>query len=319
MKLRLASVAAALGIFLSSAAAHAAPAWQYANASEDDMRDSMDVATTHKLQPGTVPVLSRFGLRFTNGDHELRRIGVLARSQTATMSLADQNNDDPFTAFATWAVVGEGKAGKVSAVGGGVFEIPIPDRPLRDHTLVLSGFEFRRQDKTDNNVRAIGVWLDTERRIARVSLIDDQGPDFAPFVKALGEVIMNLATMGVYEAAKSHGDAVKKLNDGKKINGFRPYAVTVQYAWIPNSLIEEQGVMTGTSKKPSSNMKLIGNMGLTGFEMAFTNSDHHLMELAVQPFLTSLPGLQVGAGEVRFQDSNEDDPKKWAVGFVQLK
>lgn len=294
--------------------------WHYASAHETDIHGAMEVATTKTLRDGAVPVLSSFGLRFGNGDHELRRVGVIAKTKTTTVSLADQNNDDPFEASATWAVLDRGKTGSVSAVGGGVFEIPIPGDAPKGHTLVLSGFELRRQDKTDANVRAIGVWLDEDRDVARVTLVDDQGPEFAAFIAGMGKVILGVATMGIYTAvADSQSDAVKKLNDGKEIDGFRAYAVTVQYAWIPDSVVSEHGVMTGTGNKPSSGMKLTGDLGLTGFEMAFTNGDHHLREIAVQPLLTELGGAQPGGGEVRFEDVNDDDPKKWAVGFVRLK
>jgi hypothetical protein len=49
---------------------------------------------------------------------------------------------------------------------------------------------------------------------------------------------------------------------------------------------------------------------LQGFEVMFTNSDHHLLGLGVNPS---------GNGGVLFQDNNNDDPMQWTMAYLTLK
>jgi hypothetical protein len=49
---------------------------------------------------------------------------------------------------------------------------------------------------------------------------------------------------------------------------------------------------------------------LQGFEVMFTNSDHHLLGLGVNPS---------GNGGVLFQDNNNADPMQWTMAYVTLK
>jgi hypothetical protein len=90
---------------------------------------------------------------------------------------------------------------------------------------------------------------------------------------------------------------------------YRPYRVTVQYAWIPNAIVERESAMSGTDRqrrqRPPSSID-----ALQGFEVMFTNSDHHLLGLGVNPS---------GHGGVLFQDNNNDDPMQWTLAYVTLK
>jgi hypothetical protein len=257
--------------------------------------------------------LNGFSLKFDNGDHKLRRIGVLGSGRFTELALADGNGDDPFTASANYTIFtgnGAGRivTGQVVAEGGGKFEVPLRGNAPADSTLVLSGFAFQREDGSDANLRNIGVWLDAERKVARVSLMDDQGVDFRGFESTIGAAFLNGVLPGAFEVMLSANvpRAVGKIRSAGK---YRPYRVTVQYAWIPNAIVERESAMSGTDRqrrqRPPSRID-----ALQGFEVMFTNSDHHLLGLGVNPS---------GNGGVLFQDNNNDDPMQWTMAYVTLK
>ena len=59
-------------------------------------------------------------------------------------------------------------------------------------------------------------------------------------------------------------------------------------------------------------------MALQGFTFSFSNSDHHLEQVAVD--LASASDAPVArVHPVYFKDNNWDDPMQWAVEFVTLR
>jgi hypothetical protein len=194
---------------------------------------------------------------------------------------------------------------------------------MADHKLVLRGFEFRRKDGTDANIRSVGVWLDADKNNVRVMLMDDQGPDFRGFEQYIGlffaagavapMIGQTIATNATIQ------DAVKRLNAGEKAGKYRPYAVTVQYAWIPDWIVSGRTeVVTGVGGEPSSGKTITGDTVLQGFEFYFTNSDHHLGALGIRP-----PAFNRASGDsnptVIYRDQNRDDPKRWAIAYAKIK
>ena len=298
-------------IRIDRAQAAALPSWSSSRARNAGLRDSGHTAVNPPLPAAFA--LSGFSLRFDNGDHKLRRIGVLGQGRFTELALADGNGDDPFTANANYTVFNGGGAGRivtgtVVAEGGGKFEIPLRGNAPPNSTLVLSGFAFQREDGSDANLRNIGVWLDGDRKVARVSLMDDQGVDFRGFERTIGAAFLNGVLPGAFEVmlATDVPRAVRAIRGAGK---YRPYRVTVQYAWIPDAMVERESAMSGTDRlrrqRPPSRID-----ALQGFEFMFTNSDHHLLGLGVNPS---------GNGSVLFQDNNNDDPLQWTMAYVTLK
>lgn len=296
------------------------------NAAENGIqRGGMDVGTATPFEG--VPALPGFRLRFGNGDHKLRQLGVLASTgSTANFSLSDQNGDDAFNAAASWITFrGGGRRGQVSAVGGGRFEIPLPDQKPANHRLVLTGFQFRRQDGTDANVRVVGVWLDETRNVARVSLLDDQGADFRDFASRMGAAVLTGSPeLGSLVAT---GASVTELSRRIATAGgrFRGYAVTVQYAFVPARLFDGEDSFTGTGRVPSSGKRVGTKTVLQGFEFFFENSDHHLLDIGVMPpvadrfFRTRGDALPGAVDEVvAYQDNGRDDPIRWSLKVLNL-
>lgn len=279
----------------------------------DGLRDSGQAALDPQLPEGWA--LSGFHLGFRNGDHKLRRIGVLPEGRFVRFALADQNGDDPFGARATFTGIPGVKVQQVVADGGGKFEIPLPGEAPANSTLVLSGFEFRRTDGTDANLRNIAVWTDPGHNRIIVSLTDDQGMDFRGLEATLGAVAVNavmplpgimetvtpIASTVALQRATQHG--IRKMS-GK----YRGYRVSVQYAWIPRSRVEREGALAGGDRRHREPPSRID--ALQGFEFTFNNGDHHLLGLGIN---------SSGRGDIMFQDNNTDDPIQWSAAYLTLK
>jgi hypothetical protein len=297
------------------------PPWSYtiANASENGIRESMDVAASAPLE-GT-PLLAGFRFRSENGDHKFRRMAVLAKGRVATLALSDSNgSDDSFGALSTWAVASEGISGSVTATVSGRVELPIPKPPAGGaYTLVLTGFELRRADNTDANVRSLGIWLDSAKSTARVTLLDDQGPDFRGFERTLGNAFIPMGE--VLGPATSMGEALRMI--GTRNGRFRQYAATVQYAWIPKAVVVSEDLFSGTSRQAASGKKPNAASVIEGFEFYFGNSDHNIMDVGVMPPMLRTPSSGVlrtpDEDIVEYQDLNRDDPITWSLQLATLR
>lgn len=285
--------------------------WSQADAAANGLSDEGNAGNQPALSQ--VVALRGFLMAFGNGDHKIRRIGVRPDGRFTRFSFADSNGDDPFRANASYATFSQGSIGEVTATGGGKFAIKLPTPPQPGHTLVLRGFEFRRTDGTDANLRNISVWLDGARNLAEVSLTDDQGMDFRGLERTLGLAMAAGATMlpGLMEAATASAAPVVGRNIPSMVGKYRGYQVTVQYAWIPSGLVLQEGAVAGGGGDLDS--PRIGSSidALQGFEFTFNNSDHHLLSLAVN-------GEHRGRRIFSFQDNNRDDPLQWTVTYVTL-
>ena len=174
----------------------------------------------------------------------------------------------------------------------------------------------------------LGIWLDEARNVARFSLTSYAGNSStdrwagsgARLGNARGPVVVNAP---YYNGAKVYSSAAAAdawVNANQK-NSARAFAVHLQYAFIPTSIVAGEDYFTGTSRAPSSGKEFQPRSAIQGFEFYFDNKAHHIRELGVMP---RLPGSSVSsrapAGEfIAFQDKNRDDPIKWAVKLLTIK
>lgn len=262
--------------------------------------------------------LNHFAFNFQNGDHKIRQISVLQSGSNAEFEFADSNSDDPFGGYAEWYQSNSFISDEVIAHGGGEFDIPIPN-PRAGYTPVLKGFMFRRADNTDANIRTIGVRIWPLTNVIRVNLQDDQGLDTRGWeqriAEGLGIVGIPLGLFAGSYHMYNGGGVIGRVD--ADINGHRRYDVTVQIAWVPNSMILEQENVSGTQsaiatgRTPQPNEKSV----IQGFLFTFDNSDHHLMR-----FMTSLNPANISAPRhVAFQDGDVDDPKRWFIKYINLR
>jgi len=263
--------------------------------------------TSVRPQLGEVAGLQRFSLEFSERDHKIRQIAVLAEDRFANFAFGDEDGEDDFTARASWAVFSDGVAGEVTATGGGRINLPLEPGPA-NWKLVLTGFEFRRADGTDANVRMLGIRLVPEENVARVWLIDDQGFDFRDIEETVGWTALGglfLPPLGHVIAGAASAPAAAPSRD------FRPYSVKIQYAWVPNDAIILESSASGTVPRAEPIRPPDGAIVLQGFEFAFGNSDHHLATVAVE--------LERDDPRVRFKDQGWDDPMDWSVSYAVLR
>jgi hypothetical protein len=178
---------------------------------------------------------------------------------------------------------------------------------------LLQGFQFKRARATDANVRLVAVQIAEDSRSVRVALVDDQGADFRGMdgAQSLGLAAVPLGELLALPVFGARLTGTLPEFDERRL---RTYTVTVQYVWVPPSLVLGAGLVAGTTRMadagtlPDSKDKV----GLRGFRFAFGNSDHHLRSVGVD-----LTGNQ--RQPILFQDNNLDDPVAWSVGFVRLK
>lgn len=252
---------------------------------------------TAPSQPiGPTAALSDFHFGFGNGDHKFRRLQLLVEGQMVRAALNDSNDDDPFQVYASWVNFSGGTAGVARGTGHGrdVTRLAIPAGPPR-HVFALRGFEFRRNEGTDANIRHIGI-----RHVGgtiEVLLSDDEGMD----LRGPGGAMNVLDPM--------HSFLHQQLRAGGRQG--RPYEAIVQYVWIPEVLVASTGTITGSARGQRDAARVPqGWAAIRGFTFSFLNSDHHLLAIAAK---TS------GGGVGIFRDNNEDDPVRWSIDYAALR
>lgn len=289
------------------------------NVQTDSVSGTTNTATNGALDG--VPILNGFHFRFSNGDHEFRKISVLAAStNSATIAFIDKNSDDPYKAEATWInVKGGGTRGEVHAAGMSHFDIPLPTQRPPNTRLVLTGFELR--DKDDQDVRMMGVWLDEARNVARVSLVDWVGQWVEGVGSRLGTAEGPLNDINISKKVFPNAAAADAWVRDNQRASQRIFAAHVQYAFIPTSIVAGEDYFTGTGRAPASGKQFQSRAGVQGFEFYFDQKAHHIREVGLMPPLAgAATRLRVPANEfIEFQDTNRDDPIKWAVKLLTIK
>lgn len=250
--------------------------------------------------------LSHFHIGFHNGDHKFRHLKLLVETENEVkVAFADQNGDDPFEADARWINLSDGRSGLVSGQGHGRAVTKMALRQYQDHVFALRGFEFRRAPGTDANIRHLAIRH--RNGILEVLLSDDEGEGGSRFDDGSG-----VPRVGdppeVWETYVQRQFQRQLLGGGRQ---GRPYDFSVQYVWIPKSLVASTGVVTGSERGTRDAARVPpGRAVLSGFSFSFLNSDHHLLTLMVST-------LEGGMG--RFRDNNEDDPVRWSIEYVALR
>ncbi len=239
--------------------------------------------------------LQHFAFRFQNGDHKFRLLLLRPEGHQAAVAFNDQNEDDPFEMRATWVHLPAGQAGAIGGAGHGRAVSRIPLNVPPNHVFALRGFEFRRADGTDANVRHIAI-----RRVGNfveVLLSDDEGMDLRTPQGAFN----------VLDPLHSH---LAKSLSGSGQSG-RPYRFNVQYVWIPRDLVAGEGVITGSERRRIDAARVPAAPSvIRGFSFSFLNSDHHLLHIEAST---------LGGGMGIFRDNDEDDPVRWSIEYATLR
>lgn len=281
---------------------------------------SAAVAPSSNVKSGSGWALSGFAVNFKNGDHKLNAMGVeFWQAEGAVhFTFQDQDSNDPFNAEASFYHSPAFFTAATAAMGSGAIDIPIATRA--GYTPVLAGFQFKRGDRRDANLRTIGIRLAPFKDKYRVILLDDQGVDFRGLetAAAAGFSLLGLdpfmATATLVTPA-----AFKAANPGEidPKTKLRRYAVNLQYTLVPNSQIAAEGKLSGSSRmyesgrRPQQGEKL----ALQGFLLHFQDSDHHVLQIGLAPEKAAGPG-----NPVYFCDGDCVRKKiQWQAEYVALK
>jgi hypothetical protein len=263
---------------------------------------------------GPAPAMSSFRLDFGSSDHRIQRMMIMPDTTAFRAALSDQNGDDRFRAMGAWWVIPGATGGTVSGLVRGIGEFEVPPGPPNT-TLVLSGFDFRRTDGTDANVRTLAIQLDGESRRIRTVLLDDQGTDFTSFAEAVA-VGFAFSIIGGPAGAIAGSGGMATLNQGP-VNAnsrLRAYNVEIAYAWVPNLYVDTMREVSGDNRRRVSISGVLPSheqYALTGFSFHFGNSDHFIGRM----------GVHMGdeGSVISWQDSNLDDPVQWTVRYVPVR
>jgi len=270
------------------------------------------------------PALGDFRLWYNNGDHKVRTIGILHEQGSLLAKYSDQNGDDPFHVEANFINVPGATGGTISAAGSGTFNIQLPTKPANT-TLVISGFLFERLSGTDNNIRTMSIKMDQENSLAQVSFIDDQREDYrsvdANAIVSGSLLVVPFGTI-ISTALSLEQIAKAAINEGK--NTARPYAITLQYAFIPNSRVFKNGSLSGTSRGKGLSQGQLPTwttLAYRAFVLRFNNSDHHILGVGIHlNGMATFPGQRgFESDAITWQDNNTDDPIQWLVDYSELK
>lgn len=260
-------------------------------ADASDLRDSATV--THR---GVVlGALQFFDLKFQNGDHKIKTLGLMNNGPSITTTFKDNDGDDPYTVSAGFISIDSFlKQTRFQTVTAAKCEVQCTIRiegMSKDETALLAGFEFDRIQQ-DDNVRAMSVEVLPDRSVVNVVFFDDRGPNFAGFMP-----------LPVY-------DVVKTVNGVREHK--RSFNVKVQVLIVPKKIVQGVTRIMGASGEPANlpnDSELLDSLyvyprhyALMGFGLSFKNSDHFIGQLAVNPLETP---------PVKFQDGDTDDPIAW--------
>lgn len=256
-----------------------------------DLRGSADV--THR---GPVKAaLQGFRLRFLNGDHKIRALGLMNFGEGIRATLADEGNEDPFEVSANFVAIpnfmNEMGLYTVSAERCNVRCTMRIEGMKEGQTALLAGFEFSR-GKNDRNVRGLSVEVLPDREIVNVALYDDRGPDFSGFLPIPGADIISPAS--ALEPPKDY------------------YSARVQVLLLPERLVRGVTRVIGTSRGdalapeglvPEKYQRDVRRPhALMGFGLSFNRSDHFIEHIGVDHSVVP---------SVHFQDGDTDDEISW--------
>ena len=192
------------------------------------------------------PMLNTFHLKFTNGDHKVRKIAIEPGNDRIDATLADRNSDDPIKLEARLIDSTNSYAlRKVTRKCTGACTVPIVKNKSKGAQLFLAGFSFRRVKGGDSNIKTLQLMPNSDSTAYQVDFSDDGTFEY--------EVTIHYGFYGASRTRKRD-----ETLTGYRLPGKR------------NSVIK----MTKSRSASASTLR--------GFSFKFLNGDHHLKDIAVQ-------------------------------------
>lgn len=164
------------------------------------------------------PVLAGFRLRFVDGDHQVRRIGVTASNDAVRGILSDANGRDDISLRANYRSAPVYRPAAASKQCRGTCTIPVATPPTDgagNWELVLVGFSFDNLGGGDSKVRKLEIRPASDRRSYRVELRDNGTFDVKATLQYAwirGDGLTGRTTVTGARKAGSHQQTVKMAN-----------------------------------------------------------------------------------------------------------
>ncbi len=143
------------------------------------------VARTYAEVSLSNPLLAAFSLRFDNGDHKLRAIGIThGAKRRANAEFADKDNNDPMKMDVTFRQAPVAKSYSVTQKCRGTCTLAIKPGPGgKQWRLALRGFRLWRPSGQDSNVREIAVAPSGDMKSYKVTFKDNGTFDYTATVQ----------------------------------------------------------------------------------------------------------------------------------------
>lgn len=188
-------------------------------------------------------LLGGFWFDFTNDDHHLKTIAVMARTapDRTILHFNDKNSDDPFTYFTRQVVTTNAVLQRTASVATsqncerpGLCNLSIGT--FRGYVFVLQGF-YLSYEGTDHHMNRIAVF-------------------------------------------ENNGTLTIAFNDK---NGDDYFGARVEYAWVPTSMIQSMGHAADRSEGLAffDGVPKEGEFVVRGFDFDFADEDHHVNMIGI--------------------------------------
>jgi hypothetical protein len=247
--------------------------------------------------PGEVILLRGFDFRYLNGDHHINIIEVRPQTDNSlAITFGDRNLDDPMeyevslTKVTLPGVISPPPAGGTCSGGTCTFPLQAPPNS-RDYIFVLRGFQL--------------------------NFLEEDGGFPSPGTCNQFFCDHHLSIVGIEPTG---GNIAVTYQDQ---NGDDDYAVTIDYSYVPRSLVQGFGVSLGTVDDAGTDHKNIdtsGTVAITGFRIGYVPvpggtpplPDNHILE-----FGYNIP--RDGGIDVTFGDNEPDTKWEHRLTFVRFK
>ena len=251
--------------------------------------------------------LNSFDLKYTSGDHALRRLEYLPVGKKLAVALADQNGDDPIRFAGKHVILMNGIETKETSKTGCLNRCTLQYHWSNDTVFVLAGFDLHRHDG-DDKVGEIGIMPDRAKGEIAVTLKGSSHPFDAKVRYAL------LPKAQIHSQEEAYGSNERDKNSST-IHWEGEYVAANAILILGVKRIQTGNFGTPPPATPLAptltSFPTYAQPALQGYWFRFKNGDHYIGEIAVE--------LTDAGACLRFNDQNYDDPFEARLRYALIK
>lgn len=253
-----------------------------------------------------------------------------------------------FAVAASLTVASASATAEIQVSGSGARGTVSQSLPLQGTAALLGSFDMSFGWGNDHHIRNIAVQPEESTGRVVVSYEDKNGDDsyayragFQPISAAgviMGEVTGScrgqctntipvttdrLFVLRGFRVTYSDSDhcitELKVLHDGFRTlsvalhdkNSDDLFTYRIQYALVPLTAVERNGVAQGSGVGAATSMIVPGKTAISGFQLRYTSSDHNISQIKVKPNADKLL--------VNFNDKNGDDGFAYFIKWTNMR